>query len=180
MQTVAQLKKQAKNLGIRGYSRMKKTQLINAIALYNGSKKSSVSKTTSQAAKTLTSNNYNVAKFNKWAKNIYDKVLSYRGGRGAILTVDKANNQPVNELDKNTETLISYTKLPSDSLSIVMYTPYKGDPDFVNSRFVKLSTCMPTCSNHGIFQVEELDNLINMSGIASTKCPFCSENFKFW
>ena len=54
---------------------MKKTQLINAIALYNGSKKSSVSKTTSQAAKTLTSNNYNVAKYISTDQELLDEQL---------------------------------------------------------------------------------------------------------
>jgi hypothetical protein len=172
-----QLKKQAKNLGIPRYSGMNKTQLINAIALRQstGSKQSGASKTT-----VTKSNNSNVANFNKWAKNLEDKVLGYRGGPNPILYVYKNYVNRKNEIDKNTVTRINnVNKIPNDTLSIVMYTPYKDDPDFANSHFYKLSTCMPTCSNHGIFEVDELNNLIDMSGTASTKCPFCSEPFKF-
>ena len=177
MPTVVQLKKQAKNLGIPRFSTMNKTQLINAIALRQstGSKQPGVSKTT-----VTKSNNSNVAKFNKWAKNLKDKIAANSNSNNPILYVYKSYNNRKNEIDKNTVTRINnVNKLPDDTLSLVMYTPYKGDPDFANSHFYKLSTCMPTCSNHGIFEVDELNNLIDMSGAASTKCPFCSESFKF-
>ena len=75
-------------------------------------------------------------------------------------------------------TSVPWKDVPADSNSIVMYYPYKDDPsEYKNKKFTKLSTCAKSCSNHGVFDISELDDFIDMPTATASKCPFCGESF---
>ena len=115
-----------------------------------------------------------VAKFNHafktWANNL-DQSLPI------TLTYSKSQ-KTTPEIDKSTETTIKHANVPANALSPASWTPYVGDSDYDNSKFVKLSTCQRSCPNEGVFAKEDIDSLLEMTGAHAGKCPFCSEKFK--
>ena len=67
------------------------------------------------------------------------------------------------------------TRIP---IALLCITRIKDDPsEYKNKKFTKLSTCAKSCSNHGVFDISELDDFIDMPTATASKCPFCGESF---
>jgi len=117
-----------------------------------------------------------MAKWNKWKKEA-EKALITRSGTLRYEYKEPSVNK--NQIATSTMTSVPWKDVPADSNSIVMYYPYKDDPsEYKNKKFTKLSTCAKSCSNHGVFDISELDDFIDMPTATASKCPFCGESFE--
>tara|TARA_Y100000389_G_C17468976_1_gene528472 strand:+ start:5838 stop:7136 length:1299 start_codon:yes stop_codon:yes gene_type:complete len=86
--------------------------------------------------------------------------------------VSKAPNK--NILNKNSFHLLDKGIVPSNAISIFTMEPY--DEVYTKEekkKFIVLHSCEKHCSNHGIFEKEELDGILG----SQSKCPFCEAPF---
>ena len=161
---------------IKGRSKMSKSRLISALnkAIKQTTSGSSASVTQPTSSQTSTKISPPMVKWNAWKKEAEKTLI----GSGTLHYEYSEPSVNKNQIAKNTMTSVPWKDVPMDSNSIVMYSPYKDDPsDYKNKKFTKLSTCAKSCSNHGVFDISELEQLIDMATATASKCPFCGESF---
>ncbi len=162
---------------IKGRSKMSKSRLISALnkAIKQTTSGSSASVTQPAPSQTSTKISPPMVKWNVWKKEA-EKTLITRSNTLRYEYREPSVNK--NQIAKSTMTSVPWKDVPGDSNSIVMYYPYKSDPnEYKNKKFTKLSTCAKSCSNHGVFDISELDDFIEMPTATASKCPFCGESF---
>jgi hypothetical protein len=110
---------------------------------------------------------------------VFAENLNFGIETGDSFIIPKGEVSPTVGIDPSSYSQVSYSEVPKSALSIIYYTPYTDDEElFKKHKFVKLKTCLKSCSNNGVFDLSELNELIKMKGSNNNKCPYCHESFK--